>query len=96
MDLVGTEKQKAAATVSHKILYAHWQEHGAIVKDLIKCYGFSGAAAAAGLRSRMHDVHARRPCRRDEGYLRCMHIRVFVSMPSQSANLAVCCGARVS
>lgn len=46
VDLVGTEKQKAAATVQHKILYCHWQERGSIVKDLIKCYGFSGAAAA--------------------------------------------------
>eukprot|EP00892_Ulva_mutabilis_P003553 jgi/Ulvmu1/156/UM001_0160.1 len=42
VDLVGTEKQKAAATVAHKILYAHWQERTAIIKDLIKCYGFSG------------------------------------------------------
>lgn len=44
VDLVGTQKQKAAATVTHKVLYCHWQEHCAIVQDLIKCYGFSGAA----------------------------------------------------
>lgn len=43
VDLVGTEKMKASNAVKHKVLYCHWSQRAAIVHDLVKCYGFSGA-----------------------------------------------------
>jgi ATP-dependent RNA helicase DDX21 len=48
IDLVGNQKQQAAKSVQHKILYCHWMHKQTIMMDLIKCYGFSGTACTAG------------------------------------------------
>ena len=43
IDLVGNDAMKASRSVAHKVLYAHWSQRADIIRDLIACYGFSGA-----------------------------------------------------
>ena len=51
VDLVGHQKQKAASSVKHKILFCHWMHTQTILLDLIKCYGFAGAPHTSGSRT---------------------------------------------
>ena len=46
VDLVGNQKQKAASSVKHKILFCHWMHTQTILVDLIKCYGFAGKTSS--------------------------------------------------
>ena len=42
VDLVGDSKIKAATTVRHLMLPAHWTQRAALVTDLVKCWGCGG------------------------------------------------------
>ncbi|KAK9823222.1 hypothetical protein WJX72_001159 [[Myrmecia] bisecta] len=42
VDLVGTEKMKASASVRHMVLPCHWSQRPTIVADLVRCYGALG------------------------------------------------------
>eukprot|EP00879_Flechtneria_rotunda_P032551 GHRR01035775.1.p1 GENE.GHRR01035775.1~~GHRR01035775.1.p1 ORF type:complete len:314 (+),score=114.36 GHRR01035775.1:127-1068(+) len=42
VDLVGTEKLKAATTIRHLMLPAHWTQRVSLVTDLVACYGCGG------------------------------------------------------
>ncbi|GBF99463.1 DEAD-box ATP-dependent RNA helicase [Raphidocelis subcapitata] len=42
VDLVGDSKIKAATTVRHLMLPAHWTQRAALVTDLVKCWGLGG------------------------------------------------------
>jgi ATP-dependent RNA helicase DDX21 len=53
VDLVGNDVMKASRSVAHKILYAHWSQRANIIRDLVACYGFSGAPLPHLLASRL-------------------------------------------
>ncbi|WIA11486.1 hypothetical protein OEZ85_011599 [Tetradesmus obliquus] len=42
VDLVGDDKLKAASTVRHLMLPAHWTQRVSLVTDLVACYGLGG------------------------------------------------------
>ncbi|KAK9835314.1 hypothetical protein WJX81_001245 [Elliptochloris bilobata] len=42
VDLVGTDKMKASASVQHLVLPCHWSQRPQVVGDLVRCYGACG------------------------------------------------------
>jgi ATP-dependent RNA helicase DDX21 len=42
IDLVGSSKLKASASVRHLVLPCHWSQRAAVVTDVVRCYGAMG------------------------------------------------------